>query len=525
MRRSHSRVAGVSAIPLVLAIGGVSSIVVGMKYREHQTAMQQVEIERSRAEIQRKIASGMNLIQGLIAGKHILPTGDAKLIRVVENPADAGTGACAGVVSNTAHDAGLWKYTPGSAGVNPRIDLNLCHRAAGQPGCIHGEAMRLEFTARDAGQSTADMDMINGRFIYTGPSSGRASNATYDVKMEISRGDTPSIPGGKCAIFIATRGSHWTNNTASARGGFPNWGNAWPHYNWWQMFIPHPPDLVAAATWQGAPGTSRFNSILASGPIATGNFAPCNRMYPFLWWCTAWYSPVPLVRNHCGQPVLSFTNHTPGSGTCSTDCRCYLGVQVSPLVIDFAGNGVKFSTGLRDQVKFDMGSGPDLRTPWVRNGAEVGFLALDVNQNGVIDNTHELFGDKTILPDGKERDNGFLALGYYDANGDRLISAEDPVFARLLVWNDVNADGKTDPFELRKATDAGLVAFDLNARDEESNSDGSGNRALFSSSVTTSDGKVLDVHDVYFGGNAPQSRKGEEKLVSIVDAKAIVFND
>ena len=522
-----SKSGGFTSLAVVVAIGAVAGTVIGIRYNDQRTAIAQVEVEKSRAEVQRKLASGLNLIQSLIAAKHIVPTGDSNLVRFVRTPDSSSVAGCEGFGSNDAYNAGLWRYVPRNGASLPRIELDLCNGASGQSGCANnsGESMMLEFSSRDAGASTSSFDIINGRFLYTGPSSGRIKNATFPVRMEIATTSPLTPSGGKCAIFIGTRGSHGSNITGSALGGFPNWGNAWPHYNWWWMYIPHPPNLATSITWQGTPLTSRFTSVPSSAPIMTGHFAPCNRMYEFHWSCINDYRPVPLVRNHCGEPVLSFTNHTPGSGTCSADCRCYLGVQSSPLVVDFKGQGVKFSRGLMDQVKFDMGSGPDLLTPWVTNGSDVAFVALDVNGNGIIDSVHELFGDRTILPDGKERDNGFLALAYYDANQDGVIDLADPIFNQLFIWNDKNVDAKTDEGELRRVSDAGLKQFSLQAIEKESNSDGRGNRALFSSTVMTSDGRLLDVHDVYFGGSGPKARTPGQELVSTINRDAIEFEE
>lgn len=55
-----------------------------------------------------------------------------------------------------------------------------------------------------------------------------------------------------------------------------------------------------------------------------------------------------------------------------------------------------------------------------------GFLALDQNENGIIDDGNELFGTKS--------GNGFKDLAAYDEDGNGWIDENDSVYAKLKVW-------------------------------------------------------------------------------------------
>lgn len=55
-----------------------------------------------------------------------------------------------------------------------------------------------------------------------------------------------------------------------------------------------------------------------------------------------------------------------------------------------------------------------------------GFLALDTNQNGQIDNGSELFGTKS--------GNGFKDLSAFDADKNAWIDENDPIFEGLRIW-------------------------------------------------------------------------------------------
>lgn len=96
-------------------------------------------------------------------------------------------------------------------------------------------------------------------------------------------------------------------------------------------------------------------------------------------------------------------------------------VRKDPLVINFNGTAAQLteqkfafdidSDGMQDNISF---VGPDS-----------GFLALDRNANGKIDNGSELFGT--------ESGNGFADLAQYDSDGNLWIDGNDAVFAELRI--------------------------------------------------------------------------------------------
>lgn len=98
-------------------------------------------------------------------------------------------------------------------------------------------------------------------------------------------------------------------------------------------------------------------------------------------------------------------------------------VRKDPLVINFNGNAAQLTD---TKFSFDIDSdGAADSISFV--GAGSGFLALDKDGNGVIDNGSELFGTQS--------GNGFADLAAYDGDGNNWIDENDAVYAKLLVWS------------------------------------------------------------------------------------------
>lgn len=76
-----------------------------------------------------------------------------------------------------------------------------------------------------------------------------------------------------------------------------------------------------------------------------------------------------------------------------------------------------------------------------------GYLALDLNENGIIDDGSELFGTKS--------GNGFYDLSFYDEDGNGWIDEADSVYSKLKIMS-VDHDGKQHLYGL-KESDVGAI--------------------------------------------------------------------
>jgi len=134
----------------------------------------------------------------------------------------------------------------------------------------------------------------------------------------------------------------------------------------------------------------------------------------------------------------------------------------SPLVLDLGGQGIELSSPL---VAFNLApTGTDdviERSGWVVS-KDTPFLVLDLDNNGLIDNGGELFGNFTLVAaNGVRAANGFEALAQYDSNRNLFLDQEDEVYQRLRLWEDINLDGRSQSDELTPLADRGVVAIDL----------------------------------------------------------------
>jgi len=193
----------------------------------------------------------------------------------------------------------------------------------------------------------------------------------------------------------------------------------------------------------------------------------------------------------------------------------------SPIILDLDGTGIN-TVGFDAGVQFDHDSnGFAELTGWLGSGD--GLLVWDRNDNGVIDNGQELFGDNALLVNGQSAVNGFAALAEHDCNGDGVIDANDAIWSELRIWRDHSQDGLTDEGELLTLDEAGVQS--INVSYTNSNYvDANGNAHKQVGSYTTTDGEQRVVADVWFKTDPTHSQPADwvevsEEIVQLPDAQ------
>ena len=106
----------------------------------------------------------------------------------------------------------------------------------------------------------------------------------------------------------------------------------------------------------------------------------------------------------------------------SIDIRAGAAQLKDPLVINFNGTAAQLTD---EKISFDIDAdGTEDQISFV--GPNSGFLALDKNQDGKINNGSELFGALS--------GNGFADLAQFDEDNNGFIDENDSIYNKLRIW-------------------------------------------------------------------------------------------
>jgi hypothetical protein len=120
------------------------------------------------------------------------------------------------------------------------------------------------------------------------------------------------------------------------------------------------------------------------------------------------------------------------------------------------GNGFSLTT-VSEGVLVDLdGLGVSRQTAWTAEGSDDAFLALDENENGIIEIPRELVGG---APTGPPDGFGFLAVmdgissrgrpeSVRERQPDGVIDLKDAIYDKLILWTDTNHNGRSEEDEM-----------------------------------------------------------------------------
>ncbi|EFM96323.1 RTX toxin protein [Actinobacillus pleuropneumoniae serovar 10 str. D13039] len=176
-----------------------------------------------------------------------------------------------------------------------------------------------------------------------------------------------------------------------------------------------------------------------------------------------------------------------------------------PLALDLDGDGLEtVSMNGRQGALFDHeGKGIRTATGWL--AADDGFLVLDRNQDGIINDISELFSNKNQLSDGSISAHGFATLADLDTNQDQRIDQNDKLFSKLQIWRDLNQNGFSEANELFSLESLNIKS--LHTAYEERNDFLAGNNILAQlGKYEKTDGTFAQMGDLNFSFNPFYSR-------------------
>ena len=138
---------------------------------------------------------------------------------------------------------------------------------------------------------------------------------------------------------------------------------------------------------------------------------------------------------------LAYRNRRPAARTHAYFTECFLN---APELVQLALRVINLDADVADvtdqKFYFDLDQdGEEEALSTLQSGS--GFLALDRNGDGSINDGGELFGASS--------GNGFADLAEYDLDGNGWIDEADEVFERLVIWTP-NADGTSTCYRLKE---------------------------------------------------------------------------
>lgn len=127
-----------------------------------------------------------------------------------------------------------------------------------------------------------------------------------------------------------------------------------------------------------------------------------------------------------------------------------------PIVLDLGGDGLNLTAVEDSDIIVKTAQGGLSRLGWA--SAADAFLAVDRDGDGAINKLSEI----SFAQDKEGATSDLEGLKTWDTNGDGILNASDENFEKILVWQDLNQNGRSTAQELRTLSEAGIIGIDLN---------------------------------------------------------------
>ena len=178
-----------------------------------------------------------------------------------------------------------------------------------------------------------------------------------------------------------------------------------------------------------------------------------------------------------------------------------------PIALDLNNNGKIDTLSLENGVFFDHnGDEIAFKSSWI--SAEDGVLARDINGDKEINSGAELFGNFTQLKNGELAKNGVEALKDLDSDDNGVFDESDKAFNEILVWQDINSNGKAESGELKSLSEHGIKSINLEFLDDNTALD-KDNKQILVGSFAINDSDNALASDIDFSVNTVEREMAE----------------
>ena len=168
------------------------------------------------------------------------------------------------------------------------------------------------------------------------------------------------------------------------------------------------------------------------------------------------------------------------------------GQTTPPVMLDLDGDGLELVAADISTTTFDMDlDGIADRTGWL--SGDDGFLALDRNANGTIDDIREI----SFVEDAEGAVSDLEGLQAYDSNANGFLDGGDERFAEFQIWRDINQDGVSQTGELFSLSALGIAQVNLTLNLTGEAPGGADNVIYATSEFLRDDGTSGAVGDVF----------------------------
>lgn len=182
--------------------------------------------------------------------------------------------------------------------------------------------------------------------------------------------------------------------------------------------------------------------------------------------------------------------------------------HLPPLMFDLDGDGLELVSinGSRVVVRGEDDS--LTRVGWL--SGDDGFLALDRNGNGNIDNLSEI----SFAQDLEGAVTDLEGLRAYDSNDDGVFNASDARFGEFRIWQDKNQNGRGGRAELMTLGEAGIAEINLTGQSTGKDPNNHADSVVVNTTeYTRTDGTTATAYDVMLAASA--IRDGRETNVNM----------